>query len=284
MSVTLTPGAPPTLGKDDIDTRLDFLTDDEILDIDLSDLTLKNSADANLLYDRIEARIAETGEPLWFFLINYKGTPTEPGAWFAYTRRGKDLNLAHSMGTVRYDATDETRAQIERSAGTDNFDPNLFADRADAIERLRAMPSRRETPIVHVPNYSAEEFRRRIRFLDDQDIMDVDFSDIAFQHSRDVNDCYDVIDVLVAATGRKWYFLVNYDNTRIFSEAWIQYAARGKALNEAWSLGSVRYAPGSETETDIRLRAETGGFRPNIRNTRAEALERIDEMKAEATG
>ena len=50
----------------------------------------------------------------------------------------------------------------------------------------------------------------------------------------------------------------------------------------AASLGSVRFAAGSETETDIRLRAETGGFRPNIRNTRAEALERIEEMKREA--
>lgn len=281
MSVTLTPGAPPSITRDDIDARLAFLADEEILDIDLHDLTLENSADANLLYDRIEARIAQTGEPLWFFLINYKGTRIEPGAWFAYTRRGKDLNLAHSMGTVRYDATEETRLQIERSAGTDNFDPNLFASREDAIERLRAMPSKRTTPVVHVPNYTAEEFRGRVKFLDDQAIMDVDFSDIAFQHSRDVNDCYDVLEEVIGATGRKWYFLVNYDNTRIYSEAWIQYAARGKALNEAFSLGSVRYAPGSETETDIRLRAESGGFRPNIRNTRQEALERIDEMKAE---
>ncbi|MEO0990970.1 MAG: hypothetical protein AAFX00_08485, partial [Pseudomonadota bacterium] len=63
---------------------------------------------------------------------------------------------------------------------------------------------------------------------------------------------------------------------------WVQYAARGKTLNEAWSLGSVRYAAGSETEADIRLRAESQGFRPNIRNTREEALERIAEMKVEA--
>ena len=62
----------------------------------------------------------------------------------------------------------------------------------------------------------------------------------------------------------------------------MEYAARGKALNEAGSLGSVRYAPGSETETDIRLRAESGGFRPNIRNTREEALDRIAELKRDA--
>ena len=282
MSISLSPGAPPTLSTDQIDKRISFLTDDEILDVDLSGLTLDNSADANMLYDRIEEKIADTGEDLWFFLINYKGTRIDPGAWFAYTRRGKDLNLAHSMGSVRYDASEDTRRQIERSAGTDSFDPNLFADRDDAIARLKAIPSKRVAPIVHKPNYTADDFRGRIVFHDETQIMDVDFSNITFAHSRDVNDCYDVIDQMVEETGRKWYFLVNYDNTKIFSEAWIQYAARGKALNEAASLGSVRYAPGSETETDIRLRAQSGGFRPNIRNTREEALERISEMKAEA--
>lgn len=284
MSVTLTPDAAPTVTTEEIDRRIAFLQDDAILDIDLSGLTLENSADANTLYDRLEARIAETGEPLWFFLINYKDTRIEPGAWFAHARRGKDLNLAHSMGTVRYDTSEDTRRQIKRSAGTDNFDPNLFADRESAMERLRAMPTRRVARIVHVPNYSADEWRGRVSFHEDDDIMEADFSDITFQHSRDVDDCYDVLEEMIGATGRKWYFLVNYRNTRIFSEAWIQYAARGKALNEAFSLGSVRYAPGSETETDIRLRAETGGFRPNIRNSREEALERIAEMKAEAAG
>lgn len=279
MSLTLEPNATANLSRDDLNARITFMPKEEILEIDLSNLTLGNSADVNLLYDQLEERIAETGEDLWFFLINYRGTKIDPAAWFAHSRRGKGLNLAHSMASVRYDACEDTRRQIKQSAGTDNFDPNLFADRETAIARLRSIPSKRQAKIVHVPNYTPEIFRARVAFLEDQDIMDVDFTDITFEHSRDVNDCYDVLDAMIAETGRKWYFLVNYENTKIFSGAWIQYAARGKALNEAGSLGSVRYAPGSETETDIRLRAETGGFRPNIRNTREEALERIAEMK-----
>jgi len=282
MSVTLSPGARTTLSDAEIDRRLTFHEDDQILEIDLTDLTLDNSADANLLYDQIEKHIAASGESLWFFLVDYGGTRIDPAAWFAYTRRGKDLNLAHSMGSVRVDPSDDTRRQIERSAGTENFDPNLFADRNQALARLKSIPSTRQEKIVHVPNYTADDFRARIRFSADDHIMEVDFSNVTFEHSRDVNDCYDVIEDLIAETDQKWYFLINYENTKIFSAAWIEYAARGKALNEASSLGSVRYAPGSETETDIRLRAESGGFRPNIRNTRAEALERIDEMKAEA--
>ncbi|MDJ0638287.1 MAG: hypothetical protein QNJ20_05595 [Paracoccaceae bacterium] len=279
MSVTLTPDAPATHSQHEIDDRVVFHEDDQILEIDLSDYTLENSADVNLLYDRLETLIAESGESQWFFLINYRGTKIDPGAWFAHARRGKDLNLAHSMGSVRYDASEDTRRQIERSAGTDNFDPNLFADRESAYERLKAMPSTRVHKIVHVPNHSAEEFRRRVTFNEADDIMEIDLTDIALEHSRDVHDLYDVLDAMIAETGRKWYFLINYENTKIFSCAWVEYAARGKAFNEAGSLGSVRFAPGSETETDIRLRAESGGFRPNIRNTREEALERIAELK-----
>jgi hypothetical protein len=279
MSVILTPDAPPTHDAREIDDRIAFHEADEILEVDLSDYTLENSADVNLLYDRLEERIADTGEPLWFFLINYKGTRIEPGAWFAHSRRGRDLNLAHSMGSVRFDASEETRKQIERSAGTDNFDPNLFATREEAFQRLKDMPSKRVHKIVHEPHYTADQHRARVTFHDDADIMEIDLTDVALEHSRDVHDLYDVLEELIEASGRKWYFLINYENTKIFSCAWVEYAARGKKLNEAGSLGSVRFAPGSETETDIRLRAESGGFRPNIRNTREEALERIAELK-----
>ena len=94
---------------------------------------------------------------------------------------------------------------------------------------------------------------------------------------------YDYIEEQITPLGRKWYFLVNYNGTRIQSPAWVQKSARSKKLNEAYSLGSVRFALGSETKTDIRLRAENGGIRPNIRNSVEEAWERIEELKAEAS-
>ncbi len=113
-------------------------------------------------------------------------------------------------------------------------------------------------------------------------IMEVDFHNFTFHHSRDVNDFYDHIEDRIKATDQKWFFLINYNGCQIMPEAWVHYARRGKALNIAASLGSVRYATGSETEAEIRQRAQSQDFRPNIRNTRAEAIARIDEMKAEA--
>lgn len=265
----------------DIQDRIVFHEDDQIMETSFEDLRLTNSLEVNIFYDHIEERIAETGENWWFFLVNYCNTRIDNDAWFAFSRRGMDLNKAHSMGSVRFDASDITRRQIERDAGTEAFDPNLFYDRGSAVKRLLSMPSKRRKKVVLKPSYSVSDLNWRIEFAPDDEIMHVDFTDISFEHARDVNDIYDFIESQIAPTGRKWYFLINYEGTRIQSPAWVEFAARGKKLNEEFSLGSVRFAAGSETETDIRLRAESQGFRPNIRNTQAEALERIEEMKAE---
>lgn len=272
--------AARSLPAGEIDPRILFHDEQQVMEIDFSGLAFTSSTQVNAFYDRIEERIAGTGQDLWFFLVNYSRARFETPAWIAHARRGKTLNLAHSMGSVRFDASPETRAQIEKAAGTESFDPNLFSDRAAALERLAQMPSTRIERIAHTPTYTRADFESRVRFLEDDGIADIDLSAIRLLHSRDVDDLYDHLDEVIGGTGRRWYFLVNYEGTRIMSEAWVQYAARGKALNTAWSLGTVRYAPGSETEADIRLRAESQGFRPNIRNTRAEALERIAGLKA----
>lgn len=262
-----------------IDNRIVFHDPLQCLEIDFSEFHIKRSQTVNQVYDRIEERIAATGEQKWFFLINYSGFRIDPTAWMAYSRRGKALNLAHSQGTVRFDATEETRRQIERSANTENFDANLFADRDHAIARIQGLPTQRRKRIQHEPNFTLDDIARRVSFDPETVIMDVDFSHVTFHHARDVDDFYDFIEDRIKESDRKWFFLIDYATCQILPEAWGRYAHRGKRLNQAASLGTVRYAPGSETEADIRLRAESQGFRPNIRNTKAEALDRIEELR-----
>lgn len=264
----------------EFDRRIAFLEDLKCMDVNFEGFNFDSSQTVNRFYDRIEARIRNTEEPLWFFLINYSGSKIDQSAWLAYSRRGKALNQAHSMGSVRYDASDITRRQIERSANTENFDANLFADRDHAIARLQELPSKRRKRVVHDPNYTQADIVRRISFDEDTVIMEADFSHLVLHHARDVDDFYDYIEARIKESDRRWFFLVNYDNCQILPAAWVRYAYRGKRLNQAGSLGSVRFAPGSETEADIRLRAESQDFRPNIRNTREEALERIEELRA----
>lgn len=265
----------------ELDRRITFHDDIQVMEADFSDFHFDGTAAVNHFYDRLETRIAESGEDLWFFLVNLNGTRIDPIAWVAYARRGRALNLAHSMGSVRHDASDVTRQQIERAANTEAFDPNLFTSRKDALNRIAEMPSKRRAHLIQQPNYVLDDFVQRLSFDPDRAIMDVDFSHFIFHHSRDVNDFYDHIEERIKQTGRKWFFLVNLNECQILPAAWVQYAYRGKRLNEAASLGSTRYAVGSETEADIRLRAETQGFRPNIRNTREEALDLIEELRAE---
>lgn len=266
--------------KADMDSRISFHEDLQIMEADFSDFNFSSSAIVNAFYDRLEDRIAKTGEEKWFFLVNLCGTRIDQSGWLTYSRRGRDLNLAHSMGSVRFDASDITRKQIERAANTDAFDPNLFTNRDEAIARIGQLTSTRRKRIQHDPNYVEADFVRRLSFDHDAVIMEVDFSDFTFYHSRDVNDFYDFVEDRIKETDRKWFFLVNLERCQILPAAWVRYAHRGKLLNVAASLGSVRYAPGSENEEEIRMRAESQEFRPNIRNTREEALDRIEEMRA----
>ncbi|MDU8927587.1 hypothetical protein RXV86_09345 [Alisedimentitalea sp. MJ-SS2] len=265
----------------DFDARITFHDDLQTMEADFSNFDFPSPALVNAFYDRIESRIRETGEDKWFFLVNYSHCRIDSSAWVAFSRRGKALNMAHSMGSVRFDVSDATRKQIERDAKTERFDPNLFADRDSALARIKTFDSVRRKKIVHTPSHTPEEIARRITFDPDVPLMEADFSNFTFMHSRDVDDVYDHIEGRIKASDRKWFFLVNMENCEIHPGAWVRYAHRGKRLNIAASLGSVRFAPGSETEVEIRDRAESQGFRPNIRNTREEALERIAEMKAE---
>jgi hypothetical protein len=265
---------------DGFDPRIVFHNDLRTMEVDFSDFEFTTSELVNAFYDRIEERIAQSGRVHWFFLVNYSGCHIDSTAWAAFARRGKALNLAHSIASVRFDTSDATRQQIERDAERERFDPNLCVDRESALARLHALAAQHPAPATPVARVSAEDFARRLRFDAELGVMEVDFTDLTLHTARDVDLLYDVIEARIRESGRKWFFLVNMKGCRIMPAAWVHYARRGKRLNLASSLGSVRYAAGEETEADIRLRAESQHFSPNIRATRDEALARIAELKA----
>ncbi|MCX8953422.1 hypothetical protein OU790_08235, partial [Ruegeria sp. NA] len=113
----------PMYSVEEIDKRITFHVEDEIMEVTFQDFEFDNSTDVNVFFDRIEERILETGHELWFFLVNYCNTRIDESAWFAFSRRGQELNLAHSMGSVRFDASETIRRRIENAGARDNFDP-----------------------------------------------------------------------------------------------------------------------------------------------------------------
>ena len=126
---------------------------------------------------------------------------------------------------------------------------------------------------------SPSAYSDRITFHRDLQIMEVDFSNLTFDTSRMVDDCYDEIEQQIAEQGPKWFFLVNYRNCRIFELAWIRFAQRGKRLNLAHSLGSVRFSAADDTAESIEASARSENFDPNLFPSRDDAMAEIERMK-----
>lgn len=126
------------MSETDFEKRITFHDDFQIMEVDFSHLRFASSAQVNAFYDEIDRRIEATGRK-WYFLVNYDHCEIEQAAWFAFGYRGKKVNLAHSLGTVRFNARPETEGTIKEKAEAEAFDPNLFRSRKAALARLMGM-------------------------------------------------------------------------------------------------------------------------------------------------
>jgi hypothetical protein len=267
--------------------RIRFLKDDQVMDVDFSNLTFESSGPVNEFYDEVDRRIVETGEK-WFFLVNYHELHILLEASITFAHRGKKTNLAYSLGSARYAASPDMRETIKERSTVENFDPNLHDTRDEALAYLRSLrakysPEEFAKLIVLDEPVPARSFDDRIIFHADLGIMEADFSDLAFERSRDVDGFYDVLEEKLADTGRRWYFLVNYRNCTIHPEAWVAFANRGKRANLAYSNGSVRFDTSRQTEASILEDAKREDFEPNLFSNRDDAIKRILEMQGAET-
>lgn len=263
--------------------RFSFDPENETMEVDFTGRNFTTVEDVNAFYDLAEQMIRAQDGDKWYFLVNLNDTKIQPEAWMTYAKRGRLLNEAFSLGSVRFDASDATKKEIASRANSEEFDANLFADRDGAIARiayLRSIAPKR-FPMKKRPKseWGVEEFARRTALHDELQIMEADFSDFTFATLGDVHDFYDHLDDRMRVSGRKWYFLVNYMNTKIMPEVWGAYANRGKKLNLDFSLGSVRYDASDATAKEIARRANTEEFDPNLCATRDDALARIANLR-----
>jgi branched-chain amino acid transport system ATP-binding protein len=125
-------------------------------------------------------------------------------------------------------------------------------------------------------------FRDRVVFHDAIETMEADFRDLDFASPAIVDAFFDEQEVLVASTGKRWYFLVNYDRCSIANAAWERFAERGKQINIAHSLGTVRVVTSAELRQAIRRDAGREMFRANIFATRDQALQALGVMRKRA--
>ncbi len=119
----------------------------------------------------------------------------------------------------------------------------------------------------------------RLTFHDSIEALEVDFSDMTLADAAQVDAFYDETESRLAASGRRWYFLVNYTGCVIEPQAWERFSERGKGTNIAYSLGTVRIGAASQTREAIREHAGRAFFRANIYDTRDQALAALGEMR-----
>lgn len=129
------------MSEKNIDERIVFHDNLTIMEVDFSDITFESAEQVNSFYDRVDERISDTGKDKWYFLVNYRNCRLAPRAWLPFANRGKKVNIAHSLGSVRFEADEATKKSIEEHSAKEQFDANLENTREGALARIEAMRS-----------------------------------------------------------------------------------------------------------------------------------------------
>lgn len=126
----------------------------------------------------------------------------------------------------------------------------------------------------------ADDYTRRVHILEDRETIEIDFTDLKFTDSEIVNAVYDVIERVVQRTSKKWHFIVNHENCRVWPEAWVAFAHRGKKINFVYSLGTIQYGTGRVSSESQTIRRNSGGVEVLEAGTREDALNMIDALRS----
>ncbi|WP_298567528.1 hypothetical protein [uncultured Aliiroseovarius sp.] len=260
----------------DMTNRIRFDHATQVMEVDFTTLRLGNSADVNAAYDQILTAISATGEDKWFMLLDVTGMRVDSFAWTAQRQRGKALSKAHSQGIVKVDASDITRAELARTAGTDAFNPNLFTTRDAALARLAQLPSQRLRKLDRTAQYDASDISERLVLDTETRVAEIDLSGLTLRHSGDVDVVYGTLAAALEDTGRKWFFLINTAHLRVEQDAWLSQSRAAKRLRLSYALGQVGYGMADVTAQD---RTQVVSMRPASPKDRSAALAELDALR-----
>ena len=85
------------------------------------------------------------------------------------------------------------------------------------------------------------EFAERINVDPERGLFEIDFSDYVFKSSDIVNRFFDFLDRIIEGSGRQWFLLVNHTSCRVWPEAWVAFAHRGKKIAVNHALATARF-------------------------------------------
>ena len=118
------------------ESRVHFLDDLDVVEVDLSNLEFSSSQVVNEFYDMVERLVGSTRRH-WYFLVNYTDCSIWPEAWVAFGHRGKRVNVGFSLGTVRYSLDGD--AESHEDCDADLTVDVLMASRERALARIEKL-------------------------------------------------------------------------------------------------------------------------------------------------
>jgi hypothetical protein len=128
------------------------------------------------------------------------------------------------------------------------------------------------------PQSMAGPYAARLRIDRENGVVDIDFSDFEFSSTELVNEFFDAIEALVSNTGRRWFFVTNFRNCRVWPEAWVAFAHRGKRVSVVHARGTLRYAEHGDEA------GAPGVAERDLYPSRAAAMAEVERMRASGSG
>jgi len=130
------------------------------------------------------------------------------------------------------------------------------------------------------PVPAENEYSNRVQIISELETIEIDFTDLHFTDSDTVNSVYDAIENIVSPTNRKWYFVVNHLGCRVWPEAWVAFAHRGKKINFMYSLGTVQFNTGRVASENQKFSRNSAGVEVKETQSRDSALAMIADFRS----
>lgn len=111
------------------------------MEVDFSNLEFSSESQIDEYYDKVD-RLLEKSAKRWYFMVNYKNCVIREPVWDHFAQRGKNSNITHGLGTVRFSASKEVQAAIRERSQEKNFRSNLCETRDEALHTLSEMRKR----------------------------------------------------------------------------------------------------------------------------------------------
>jgi hypothetical protein len=155
----------------------------------------------------------------------------------------------------------------------------MFMTRSAALAHIQGLRSqRRQAKQARAPTYDVSQLANRVSFCPERLRLDLDKSNLCFQHAGDVDTFFGFVEHKIRLTNRRWFLLINYQNFTVAEPALVRWLYRVRRLVNGAALGGARYGMTPMLQTEVRRAAADEQFDANLFDTRDAALDALNAL------